>query len=84
MTAQATELHNEGNIFHVNQDYKAVKIRFSSVIELLENSNVNKAQSEQECVPSIFPSQLFRALSHRSAARLSIAIKTADALTDGK
>lgn len=84
MTTQATELLNEGNIFLINQDYEAAEIRFSSVIESSENSDVKKGQSEQECAPSIFPSQIFRALSHRSSARLSIASKTADALTDAK
>ena len=84
MTSQSALLLNEGNIFLINQDYEAAEIRFNSAIELLENSDANKNESDQTCVPSTCASYLFRALSHRSAARLSIASKTADALTDAR
>jgi len=84
MTTKSTLLLNEGNIFLINQDYEAAELSFTNAIELLGNGYPKKDHLEQECAPSVFPSQLFRALSHRSAARLSISSKTADALTDAQ
>jgi len=71
-------LLNEGNIFLINQDYEVSEIRFSSAIEVIENARAKNDKS------LIYTAQLFRAFSHRSAARLSIPSKYADALTDAK
>jgi len=74
MATQIATLLNEGNIFLINQDYEAAEIRFNSAIEFLEKDDVVKDRGNGL--------QLFRALSHRGAARLSMSSKTADALTD--
>lgn len=69
---------DEGNIFLINQDYEAAEIRLSSAIEVIENSRAKNEGSP------ICTTQLFRAFSHRSAARLFTSSKITDALTDAR